>query len=178
MPAWTLSPSSRSAGIFMRLVRTLSAPGLVALGLTLLLTSAWLGQVWSPAFAAATHQAHGAAGNGASGSGRSEAILVAQVLLLLVTGRLLGEGMQRIGQPALMGTLLAGIVLGPSLFGWLWPEGHRFLFPGGAAQKSMIEGLSQIGILMLLLLTGMETDLRLVKKSGAAAIAISVCGIA
>jgi Kef-type K+ transport system membrane component KefB/nucleotide-binding universal stress UspA family protein len=120
----------------------------------------------------------GAAGNGASGSGRTEAILVAEVLLLLVTGRLLGEGMQRIGQPALMGTLLAGIVLGPSLFGWLWPQAHDFLFPKDAAQKSMIEGLSQIGILMLLLLTGMETDLRLVKKSGAAAVVIALCGIA
>ncbi|HEX4269914.1 MAG TPA: cation:proton antiporter, partial [Rhizomicrobium sp.] len=118
------------------------------------------------------------AGNGSSGSGKSEALLVAEVLLLLVVGRVLGEGMQRIGQPALMGTLLAGIVLGPSLFGWLWPSAQHFIFPKDEAQKGMIDGLSQIGILMLLLLTGMETDLKLVKKSGAAAIAIALCGIA
>ena len=63
---------------------------------------------------------HGAAaGNGSSGTGRAEGILVAEILLLLVVGRVLGEGMQRIGQPALMGTLLAGIILGPSLFGWV-----------------------------------------------------------
>src|SRR5690242_3732058 len=61
------------------------------------------------------------AGNGASGSGKAEGLLVAQVVLLLVVGRLLGEVMQRLGQPALMGQLLAGLVLGPSLFGWLWP---------------------------------------------------------
>jgi len=125
---------------------------------------------------AATHGA--AAGNGSSATGRAEAILVAEVLCLLIVGRLLGELMQRLGQPALMGQLLAGILLGPSLFGWLWPGGHDFIFPKAAEQKSMIDGLSQIGILMLLLLTGMETDLRLVKKSGFAAVAIALCGIA
>ena len=117
------------------------------------------------------------AGNGASSSGKSEALLVAEVLLLLVVGRVLGEGMQRVGQPALMGTLLAGIILGPSLFGWLWPSAQHFLFPKDEAQKGMIDGLSQIGILMLLLLTGMETDLKLVRKSSRAAIAIALCGI-
>ncbi|HVV27639.1 MAG TPA: cation:proton antiporter [Rhizomicrobium sp.] len=122
--------------------------------------------------------AQGAAGNGASASGSAEGILVAQLLLLLVVGRALGEGMQRIGQPALMGTLLAGIVLGPSLFGWIWPEAQHFLFPKDEKQKAMLDGLSQTGILMLLLLTGMETDLRLVRKSGFAALAIAFCGIA
>ena len=119
-----------------------------------------------------------AAGNGSSATGRPEGLLVAQVLLLLVVGRALGEGMQRIGQPALMGTLLGGIVLGPSLFGWLWPEAQHFIFPKTELQKGMIDGLSQVGILMLLLLTGMETDLRLVRKSGLAAMVIALCGIA
>ena len=50
----------------------------------------------------------GAAGNGSSSTGRAEGILVAEILLLLVVGRVLGEGMQRIGQPALMGTLAGG----------------------------------------------------------------------
>jgi Kef-type K+ transport system membrane component KefB/nucleotide-binding universal stress UspA family protein len=125
---------------------------------------------------AATHGA--AAGNGSSGTGRAEGLLVAEILLLLVVGRVLGEGMQRIGQPALMGTLLAGIILGPSLFGWMWPQAQHFIFPKDEAQKGMIDGLSQVGILMLLLLTGMETDLSLVRKSGWAAVAIALCGIA
>ena len=119
-----------------------------------------------------------AAGNGTSGSGRAEALLVAQLVVLMVVGRLLGEGMQRIGQPALMGQLLAGMLLGPSLFGWAWPQGQHFLFPDDPAQKGMLEGISQVGILLLLLLTGMETDLRLVRKSGLAAIGIALCGIA
>ena len=129
---------------------------------------------------ASGHQekAGGAAGNGASGTGKNEAILVTEVVLLLLVGRVLGEGMQRLGQPALTGNLLAGLVLGPSLFGWLWPEAHKFIFPSDPAQKAMIDGLSQIGILMLLLLTGMETDVRLVSKMKGAAVAISLSGIA
>jgi len=47
----------------------------------------------------------------------SEAHFIAQIVLLLMVGRLLGEAMQRIGQPAVMGQLIAGIILGPSVFG-------------------------------------------------------------
>src|SRR6185437_12394186 len=120
----------------------------------------------------------GGAGNGASGSGNAEAVLVAEVVLLLLVGRLLGEAMQRLGQPALIGNLLAGLVLGPSLFGLVWPEAQKFLFPPAPAQKAMIDGISQIGILMLLLLTGMETDLKLVSRMKGAAIAVSLSDIA
>jgi Kef-type K+ transport system membrane component KefB/nucleotide-binding universal stress UspA family protein len=69
-------------------------------------------------------------------------------------------------------------VLGPSLFGAIWPEAQKFIFPSDPAQKGMIDGLSQIGILMLLLLTGMETDVKLVSKMKGAAVAISLSGIA
>src|SRR6516165_3348796 len=94
----------------------------------------------------------------------SEALFIAQIVLLLLVGRLLGEVMQRIGQPAVMGQLIAGVILGPSVFGALWPEGQHAIFPGGHEQKAMLE-VSDLGILMLLLLTGMETDLRLVKRA-------------
>jgi hypothetical protein len=54
--------------------------------------------------------------------GSSEATLFVQLALLLLVGRLLGEAMQRVGQPAVMGHLLAGIVLGPSVLGVFWPD--------------------------------------------------------
>ncbi|HEY4275343.1 MAG TPA: cation:proton antiporter [Rhizomicrobium sp.] len=131
------------------------------------------------AIAAAGGGTHsGVAGNGASGSGKAEAILVAEIVLLLLVGRLLGEVMQRLGQPALMGNLLAGLVLGPSLFGAIWPAAQHFIFPSDPAQKSMIDGLSQVGILFLLLLTGMETDVKLVGKMKGAAVSVSLFGIA
>ena len=108
----------------------------------------------------------------------SEALFLAQIVLLLLVGRLMGEAMQRIGQPAVMGQLIAGILLGPSVLGAIWPEAQRAAFAANPQQKSMIDGVSQLGILMLLLLTGMETDLRLVKQAGRAAISASIAGIA
>jgi Kef-type K+ transport system membrane component KefB/nucleotide-binding universal stress UspA family protein len=110
--------------------------------------------------------------------GPSEALFIAQVVVLLLVGRLLGEAMQRIGQPAVMGQLLAGVLLGPSVFGAVWPEGQQALFPAGREQKAMLEAVSDLGILMLLLLTGMATDLKLVRKARRAAISVSAAGIA
>jgi Kef-type K+ transport system membrane component KefB len=55
----------------------------------------------------------------------SEALFLAQIVLLLLVGRLMGEAMQRIGQPAVMGQLIAGILLGPSVFGAIWPPGRN-----------------------------------------------------
>src|SRR5215203_7410442 len=89
----------------------------------------------------------------------SDVVFIVQIILLLVCGRLMGEAMQRIGQPAVMGQLLAGLLLGPSVLGALWPEGQHALFPTGREQKSMLDAISHLGILMLLMLTGMETDL-------------------
>jgi Kef-type K+ transport system membrane component KefB/nucleotide-binding universal stress UspA family protein len=108
----------------------------------------------------------------------SEFIFVGQVLLLITVGRGLGEIMQRIGQPSVIGELLAGLLLGPSLFGWLWPAAQSAIFPAAPEQKALLDGIAQFGILLLLLLTGMETDLKLVRKVGKAAIAVSVTGIA
>ncbi len=108
----------------------------------------------------------------------SEALFLAQIVVLLLVGRLVGEAMQRIGQPAVMGQMIAGILLGPSALGAIWPEAQRAVFAASPQQQSMIDGVSQLGILMLLLLTGMETDLRLVKKARRAAISVSAAGIA
>ena len=110
--------------------------------------------------------------------GPSEVVFLAQLITLMAAGRLLGEAMQRIGQPSVMGQLLAGILLGPSLFGWLWPDAQHWIFPTAKDQKSMIDAISQFGILLLLLLTGMETDLQLVRKVRRAAASISLAGVA
>lgn len=118
-----------------------------------------------------------AGAEGGKTAGPSEFLLVAQIVLLVAVGRGLGEIMQRIGQPSVIGELLAGIILGPSLFGWIWPEAQAAIFPKTPEQKAMIDGIAQVGILLLLLLTGMETDLKLVRKVGKAAIAISIAGI-
>ncbi|MBV9259912.1 MAG: cation:proton antiporter, partial [Pseudolabrys sp.] len=107
----------------------------------------------------------------------SEVVFVAGLLALMLVGRLLGETMQRLRQPAVMGQLIAGLILGPSVLGLLWPDGQHLLFPKNAEQKAMIDGISQFGILLLLLLTGMETDLKLVRRTGKASIYASLMGI-
>src|SRR6185437_688647 len=111
------------------------------IGGLLLVAAAWLA-LQSPALAAA-------------GKGPSEAILAGQVLLLIVAGRLLGEVMLRLGQPAVMGQLIAGLLLGPSLFGYLLPDLQHALFPASGDQKAMLNGLAQFGVLLLLLSVGM-----------------------
>ena len=112
------------------------------------------------------------------GVGPSEALFLSQIVVLMLSGRLLGEAMLRIGQPAVMGQLLAGVILGPSLLGLVWPDLQHALFPSSPTQKSMLDAISQFGILLLLLLTGMETDLKLVRKVRAAAISVSLTGVA
>jgi len=111
------------------------------------------------------------------GNGPSEAIFIGQILALMIVGRLLGEAMLRLRQPAVMGQLIAGLMLGPSLFGLLLPDIQHALFPRTPEQKAMIDAISQFGILLLLLLTGMETDLKLVRQTGRAAVFASLMGI-
>ncbi|HEY6257532.1 MAG TPA: cation:proton antiporter [Xanthobacteraceae bacterium] len=113
-----------------------------------------------------------------NGASSSEVIFLAELIVLMLAGRLLGEAMLRIGQPSVMGQLLAGILLGPSLLGWVWPDLQHWLFPAAKEQRSMIDAVSQFGILLLLLLTGMETDLGLVRKVRRAAVSISLIGVA
>ena len=114
---------------------------------------------------------------GEAAKGPSEVIFIAQILALLIVGRLLGEAMLRLKQPAVMGQLIAGLLLGPSLFGLLLPDLQHALFPKNPEQKAMIDAISQLGILLLLLLTGMETDLKLVRQTGRAAVFASLMGI-
>ncbi|HEX3858628.1 MAG TPA: cation:proton antiporter, partial [Pseudolabrys sp.] len=109
--------------------------------------------------------------------GPSEAIFVAEILALMIVGRLLGEAMLRLRQPAVMGQLIAGLLLGPSLFGYFMPDLQHALFPKTPEQKAMIDAVSQFGILLLLLLTGMETDLKLVRMTGRASVYASLMGI-
>ncbi|HYC15708.1 MAG TPA: cation:proton antiporter [Pseudolabrys sp.] len=109
--------------------------------------------------------------------GPSEFIFVIQLALLMLVGRLLGEIMIRFKQPGVMGQLIAGLVLGPSLLGAVFPDWHHAIFPNVKEQKAMLDGVSQFGVLMLLLLTGMETDLKLVRRTGVASAIASIAGI-
>ncbi len=107
----------------------------------------------------------------------SEFVFFAQLMLLMVVGRLLGEAMIRFRQPGVMGQLIAGLVLGPSLLGALAPDWQHAIFPAAKEQKAMLDAIAQFGVLLLLLLTGMETDLKLVRRTGGASVIASLAGI-
>jgi len=127
--------------------------------------------------AAAVEAVPALAAEGRSGGG-SQALFIAQLALLLLVGRLMGEAVQRIGQPSVIGQLIGGLLLGPSFFGLLWPSAQHAIFPADPVQKGMLDAVSELGVLMLLLLTGMETDLQMVRRVGRAAIAVALAGVA
>jgi Kef-type K+ transport system membrane component KefB/nucleotide-binding universal stress UspA family protein len=131
---------------------------------------------WIAAFAMATLSI--SAAYAATDATRStEVSFFAALLALILLGRSLGEAMNRIGQPSVVGQLLAGILLGPSFLGWMYPDLQHWLFASSKEQTSMLNAISQVGILLLLLLTGMETDLKLVRRVGRAAVSISLTGV-
>jgi Kef-type K+ transport system membrane component KefB/nucleotide-binding universal stress UspA family protein len=130
------------------------------------------------ALAALALSAQGAFAAEGAKTGASEVVFLVQLVALMLVGRLLGELMNRIGQPSVMGMLLGGIVLGPSVLGVVWPDLQHAMFPSAPEQKAMLDGVAQFGILLLLLLTGMETDLKLVRTAGKAALSISLTGVA
>lgn len=110
-------------------------------------------------------------------SGHAILVLLLQLAVLLVLARVLAELMGRIGQPAVIGELLAGIILGPTVLGYLSPETFAWAFPQEAAQFHLLEVVSWLGMILLLLLTGLETDIRVVKNLGRAALSASVFGM-
>ena len=121
-----------------------------------------------------------AAGSTAWAAGSSSSLELAflrEVMVLILVGRVLAEAMQRLGQPAVMGPLIGGLLLGPSVLGALWPSAQHAWFASDPSQKAAIDAFAQFGVLLLLLLAGMETELRLLQRIGYAAVAVSIAGI-
>jgi len=83
--------------------------------------------------------------------------LLLQIILIILAARGLGMLFTRIGQPAVVGEMLAGIMLGPSLLGWLLPQVTALVFPAGSL--SMLQLLSQVGVILFMFMVGMELDL-------------------
>src|SRR5690349_23587629 len=110
--------------------------------------------------------------------GHSIFVLLVQLSLLLLVARLGGEACRRLALPAVLGELAAGIALGPTGLGHFAPGVFAALFPHVAEQFHLLEVVGMLGMVLLLLLTGLETDLRLLKNLGRAALIASIGGMA
>ena len=98
--------------------------------------------------------------------------MLLSLALLIGLARLLGELARRLHQPALLGELLAGVVLGPTVFGSLQPEWQTYLFPQMGPNALVLDGISSLAIVLFLLVAGMEVDLSIVLKQGRSALKV------
>jgi Kef-type K+ transport system membrane component KefB len=104
-------------------------------------------------------------------------VFLLQVSVLLVTALVLGRLAVRITLPAVVGELLAGVLVGPTLLGHLAPGAWQWLFPANAGQAHMTDGLAQFGLLLLVGLTGAQLDLKQVRRRGRTAMTVSLSGL-
>lgn len=110
-------------------------------------------------------------------AGHSVFLLLVQLALLIGAARIGAELMKRLGLPAVVGELGAGILLGPSVFGRFAPHGFVAIFPAQAEQFHLLDVVGMLGMTFLLLLTGLDTDVKLVRKLGRAALITSATGM-
>jgi len=105
-------------------------------------------------------------------------LFLAEVVTLFLAARLGGELAVRARLPSHVGEVIAGMLVGPSLLGWVWPQGLDALFPGEPSQRALLDVVSWIGVILLVLLAGLETRLGILRRAGRAAIGASVGGFA
>lgn len=99
------------------------------------------------------------------------AIFILQVLTIIIVARFFSYICNKIGQPAVVGEIFAGIFLGPSILGYWFPDFSNFLFPSSSLEN--IRFLSQVGLILFMFIVGMELDIRVLKTKAHEALVIS-----
>ncbi len=103
------------------------------------------------------------------------AILLAQIVTIILAARFFGWIFKKLKQPAVIGEIIAGIVLGPSLVGMYFPEFSASLFP--AQSLGNLQFLSQIGLILFMFVVGMELDLKVLRNKAHDAVVVSHASI-
>lgn len=101
-------------------------------------------------------------------------VFLCQLVALLVVARLFGRLMSAVGQPSVIGELIAGVALGPSLLGRSAPDVSEWLFPDDAVQEAMLYSLAWLGLLLLLATAGFESDLNVIRRLGRPALFVTI----
>ena len=99
-------------------------------------------------------------------------VLLVQLLALVGVARLFGWIMKSVNQPPVVGELLAGVALGPTVLGRVLPDVHAWVF-GEETVTSVVFGFSWLAVIMLLVVIGFETDLGIIARFKGAALAVS-----
>lgn len=117
-----------------------------------------------------------AAAEGSTASPLSEhevLVFLVQMMLLVGVARILGTIMRRLGQPPVVGELLAGVVLGPSLLGIIWPAAYEWVFVADPVVNSATFAVAWLGVVFLLVVMGYETDLGIIARFRNVALAVA-----
>lgn len=99
-----------------------------------------------------------------------------QLAVILAVCRIVGLLAMRVGQPQVVGEMIAGVLLGPSLLGLLFPDWQAALFPQGPAMAILFT-FSQVGLVLYMFIIGMEFDTGLIRHRVRSAVSVSVAGI-
>ncbi len=105
----------------------------------------------------------------------SLSVLLLQIIVIVFAARMVGAVFRRLGQPVVVGEMVAGILLGPSLLGLLLPEVSAFIFPAASLGALML--LSQIGVILFMFVVGIEIDLGSLRKKTQSAVVVSHASI-
>ncbi|EMS32704.1 Putative Na/H antiporter [Mariniradius saccharolyticus AK6] len=103
--------------------------------------------------------------------------LLLQLAAMLMLARVFAEVAQKFKQPAVVGELIAGILLGPTILGTFLPEIHEYLFMSNQQANLALDGFVQVAVVLLLFIAGLEVELHLVWSQGKSAINISFLGL-
>lgn len=98
-----------------------------------------------------------------------------QLAVILGVCRLVGALAKRVGQPQVVAEMIAGVVMGPSLFGWLWPAGKALIFP--KASMGVLFSVAQVGLSLYMFTIGLEFDVELIRRRLGSALTVSAAGI-
>lgn len=105
----------------------------------------------------------------------SPGILIMQLIVIMVFARIMGYLFQLISQPIVVGEIIAGLILGPSVLGALFPQAFNFLF--APQSLDVLEKFSQLGLMFFMFIIGMELDLQSFRNSANKAFLISAASI-
>jgi Kef-type K+ transport system membrane component KefB len=103
--------------------------------------------------------------------------LMIQLSVMLALGRLMAEVARKFKQPAVVGEIIAGLILGPTMLGMISPESFDFLFPKIGNSTLALDGFTRVAVVLLLFIAGLEVDLHIVFQQGKQALSTSFFGL-